>query len=126
MSTLTREEKRKKRHLRIRQKIKGTPECPRVCIKKSRRHLYVQVLDDVTSEKGSISLLQLTTNTREFKASGRQCFRNTEYAKILGKKVGELLKEKGITKIAFDRSGYKYHGIVKALADAIREQGINF
>ncbi|MCD6384147.1 50S ribosomal protein L18 [Candidatus Sumerlaeota bacterium] len=126
MATLTREEKRKRRHLRVRQKIKGTPERPRVCITKSRRHLYVQVLDDVSSEKGSISLIQLTTNTQEFKKSGRKSFRNIEYAKILGKKTGELLKKKGITKIAFDRSGYIYHGIVKALADSIREQGIEF
>ena len=123
---LSREERRKRRHLRIRRKIRGTPERPRLCIKKSLRHIYAQVVDDVSNPNGSVSLLIATTNTKEFKSSGRKHFCNMEYARLLGHKVGELLKQKGITQVVFDRSGYPYHGIVKAFADAVREKGINF
>ncbi len=124
MATLTREDKRQKRHLRIRRKIKGTAQRPRVCIYKSQRHLYAQAVDDVSSPQGSKSLLLLTTNSKEFKATGTTSFRNIETAKLLGSKFGSLLKEKGIEKAVFDRSGYPYHGIVKAFCEALREAGI--
>lgn len=124
MAILTREERREKRHLRVRQKIRGTPLRPRLCIFKSRRHLYAQVLDDMSSSQGSKSLLLLTTNTKEFKTTGRKSFRNKEYGKILGKMVGETLKEKGIERVVFDRSGYPYQGVLKAFVEAVREQGI--
>ncbi len=126
MGRLSREERRNKRHLRVRRKVRGTPERPRVCIYKSRRHLVVQVVDDVSSTDGSISIVQVTTNTSENKKTGMKSFRTIEQGKILGSKLGEQLKAKGISAVTFDRSGYMYHGIVKSFADAIREQGISF
>ena len=126
MTVITKEQQRKKRHKRVRRKVKGTADRPRLCVYKSRLHLYVQLLDDVSSHNGSKSLVQMTTNTKEFKSSGRKSFRNIEHAKIIGAKLSALLKEKGIEKVAFDRSGYQYHGVISALAESIREQGIQF
>ena len=110
----------------MRRKVHGTAERPRLCVFKSLRHIYVQILDDMVSDKGSKSLLQVTTNTKEFRGSERESFGSIEQAKILGAKLCDLMKQKGITKITFDRSGYKYHGLVKALADTLREGGIKF
>ena len=113
--------------MRVRRKLKGTPDRPRICICKSHRHLYIQVVDDMSLfPKGSKTLLQMTTNTKASKETGTKSFRTIEQAKQLGTKLAEALKELGITSCAFDRSGYKYHGVVKALAEAVREQGIKF
>ena len=127
MTTLTRQDKRKKRHVRVRQKVRGTAARPRLCIYKSCRHIYVQALDDVSSPAGSLSLMQICTNSKDFKASKeKKTFCNKDNAKLLGVKVAEILKGKGIETIVFDRSGYKYHGVVKILADTIREAGVQF
>jgi large subunit ribosomal protein L18 len=126
MAIASRQDRRKKRHVRVRRKVKGTAGVPRVCVTKSGRHIYVQVIDDVTSSLGSVSLMQVTTNNKGLKDSGRKSFCNIESAKALGKQVGEALKAKGVTKVCFDRGGYEYHGIVQALADSVRECGIEF
>ena len=126
MTTSTRQETRAKRHLRVRRKVRGTSERPRLCVCKSTRHLYVQVIDDMASARGSVSLMQLTTNSKEYKSSGIKNFCTREMAVALGKKIAQELKVKGIDAIVFDRSGYKYHGVVKALADSVREAGISF
>ncbi|AXA35180.1 MAG: 50S ribosomal protein L18 [Candidatus Hydrogenedentota bacterium] len=122
MLTKDKYEKRLRRRLRIRKKISGTPERPRLCIYKSLRHLYGQLVDDTTGH----TLAFVTTNTKEFKAEGRKTFANIEYAKRLGKKIGEKAVAAGVTKVVFDRSGYPYHGVVKAFADAAREAGLKF
>ncbi|MCX7963391.1 MAG: 50S ribosomal protein L18 [Candidatus Sumerlaea chitinivorans] len=122
MLTKDKYEKRLRRRLRIRKKISGTPERPRLCIYKSLRHLYGQLVDDTTGH----TLAFVTTNTKEFKAEGRKTFANIEYAKCLGKKIGEKAVAAGVTKVVFDRSGYPYHGVVKAFADAAREAGLKF
>ncbi len=127
MTVKTRQERREKRKKRVRRKLWGTPERPRLSIAKTNHHLYVQVIDDVSQLKGSKSLLQMTTNSKEFKNDAdTRNFCTIEYAKRLGEKAGEALKEKGMVHVAFDRSGYQYHGLVKALAETIREQGIKF
>lgn len=115
-------ELRERRKKRIRKKISGTPERPRLCIYKSLRHLYAQIVDDVAGH----TLAAATTNTKALKAEGRKTFANQEYAKRLGKEIAEKAKAAGITQVVFDRSGYPYHGVVKAFAEAAREGGLKF
>ncbi|MCX7624963.1 MAG: 50S ribosomal protein L18 [Candidatus Sumerlaeaceae bacterium] len=115
-------ELRERRKIRIRKKIAGTPERPRLCIYKSLRHLYAQIVDDTAGH----TFVAATTNTKELKAEGRKTFANQEYAKRLGKEIAEKAKAVGITQVVFDRSGYPYHGVVKAFAEAAREGGLKF
>ena len=118
---LQKEAGRLKRHGRIRKKMLGTAERPRLCVHRSLKNLYVQAIDDIASR----TLCSFSTQDKNLikklaKAS------KTEKAKGLGQFFAVQLKEKGIQKIAFDRGGYKYHGRVKALADSLREAGIQF
>jgi large subunit ribosomal protein L18 len=115
-------ELRERRKKRIRKKVSGTPERPRLCIYKSLRHLYAQLVDDLAGR----TLVAVTTNTKTLKAEGRKTFANQEYAKRLGKEIAEKAIAAGITKVVFDRSGYPYHGVVKAFAEAVRESGLKF
>jgi large subunit ribosomal protein L18 len=109
--------------VRIRKKIVGTPERPRLSVCKSLRHLYLQLSDDVSGEKGTKSLLILTTNRKSLKdAKKNLCTLGS--AKALASELAAKAKEKGITRVVFDRSGYKYHGIVKTVAETLREAGI--
>ncbi len=118
MKKLTKKQKRLIRHKRIRAKIKGTKERPRLSVFRSLKHIYAQIIDD---EKGetlvSASDLEIKTDTKMSK-------------KELAQKVGELIakkaKEKGITKVVFDRGGFKYHGRIKELAEKARENGLEF
>ncbi len=120
----TRRLKRSYRHKRIRKKITGTTDIPRVTVFKSSKHIYAQVIDDTAQ----ITLCGVSTQTPEVRKQFEQNkeIKNIEKSAIVGRKLGELLKEKGIKEIKFDRSGYPYHGRVKALAEGIRETGINF
>lgn len=123
--SLSRNELRLKRKKRIRKKILGTPEKPRVCLYKSLRYLYVQAIDDI----GGKTLVSASTLEKEFKEKfGKNSYniKNLKSARVLGNIFGERLKEKKIEKIVFDRSGYSYHGRVKEIADGIREKGILF
>lgn len=109
-----------KRHKRIRRKIFGTAESPRLCINITLHHIYAQIIDD---EQGvtlaSASTLMAELNDLEGKT-------NTEAAKQVGAKIAEKAKEKGITTVVFDRNGRRYQGRVAALADAAREGGLEF
>ncbi len=123
--SLSRNELRLKRKKRIRKRIFGTPEKPRVCVFKSLRYLYVQAIDDI----GGKTLASASTLEKEFKEKfGNNSYniKNLKLARLLGNIFGERLKEKGIERIVFDRSGYFYHGRVKEIADGIREKGILF
>lgn len=111
-----------RRHLRLRKKVSGTPERPRLMIRRSLRHLYVQVIDD-TPANGSKTLYSAGTNGKD---AANKHFANKEQAALFGKKTGSEILAKGITQIVFDRGGYQYHGIVKALADGLREAGVQF
>lgn len=119
---LTKSEALKRRHRRVRKKVTGTAERLRLYVRRSLRHLYAQLIDD-TPVNGSRTLVTFTTNTKD--ASGKH-FRNIAGATALGKEIGEALKQRGVDQIVFDRGGARYHGIVKALADAVREQGVQF
>ncbi len=109
---------RLKRHKRVRSKISGTAEKPRLCVYRSERHISVQVIDDV---KGA-TLVSATTQESGFEGSGA----NKEAAKKIGALIAERTLAKGITEVVFDRGGYLYHGRVQALAEAAREAGLKF
>ncbi len=112
---------RKKRHRRVRYKISGTAERPRLNVSRSIQHIYVQLIDDTTGTTiASASSLEPTLRS-ELKSGG-----NVEAAIAVGKLAAERALAKGITSIVFDRGGYKYHGRVQALADSAREAGLKF
>lgn len=109
---------RVKRHLRVRAKISGTPDCPRLNVFRSAKHIYAQLIDDT---KG-VTLCSASTLEKGFEGFGG----NAEAAKKVGQALAERAKEKGINDVVFDRSGYVYHGRVAALAEGAREGGLNF
>ncbi len=106
--------------MRIRKKISGTTEKPRLAVFRSNKQIYVQVVDDLKGET------LLSACSREKDIAGKQGIKKTEQAKLVGKMLAAKCKEKGIENVVFDRSGYKYHGRVKSLADAAREGGLKF
>lgn len=108
---------RHKKKQRIRKKMLGTTERPRLCVYRSLRYLTAQIIDDL---KG-ITLVAATTQGLQTKSKG-----NKEAAAELGKTIAQLAKDKKISAVVFDRSGYLYHGKVKAVADAAREAGLQF
>ncbi|HLJ45908.1 MAG TPA: 50S ribosomal protein L18 [Bryobacteraceae bacterium] len=106
-------------HTRIRHRVRGTEERPRLAIFRSVKHIYAQVIDD---HKGhTVAAASSSEKNAGLKSGG-----NIAGAKEIGKLVAQRAKEKGITKVVFDRGGYLYHGRVKALADAAREAGLEF
>jgi len=112
---------RAKRHYRIRKNISGTPENPRLCVFKSNKHIYAQVIDDLAGN----TLAAASTKEADV-AAGLKSTGNIEAAKAVGKAVAKKAADKGITSVVFDRGGYIYHGKVKALADSAREAGLVF
>lgn len=115
---IEKKEIRNRIHKRIRRKLAGTPERPRLAIFRSVAHIYAQVIDDAAGA----TLVSASSVDKGAKTNGG----NIAAAKAIGKLVAERAKEKGITKVVFDRGGYQYHGRVKALADAAREAGLEF
>jgi len=105
-------------HKRIRQRVAGTEERPRLAVFRSLNHIYAQVIDD---GQGTTVVAAASTE-KDLRGKGG----NLEGAKLIGQKVAERAKEKGITKVVFDRGGYLYHGRVKALAEAARQAGLEF
>ena len=100
----------------VRKRIEGTPERPRLRVNRSLKHIYAQIIDDVTGN----------TLVAESSVALKTCGSNIEAAKAVGKALGEKAKAKSIERVAFDRGGHLYHGRVKALADAAREAGLQF
>jgi large subunit ribosomal protein L18 len=121
---ISKEDKNKarlKRHLRVRKKIAGTSERPRLNIFRSAKHMYAQIIDDT---KG-VTLVAASTQDKELRDSIGNGG-NVEAAKKVGQLIAERAKAKGLDKVVFDRGGYLYHGRVQALADAAREAGLEF
>lgn len=114
---LTRNEARKKRKFRIRKKISGTPDKPRLVVFRSNRHIYAQIVDDTS---GTTRAASSTLNLPEQKSLTQVT------AKEVGLAVAKKAQEKQIDSVVFDRNGYKYHGRIKALADGAREGGLKF
>jgi len=113
---ISKDEIRRRIHKRIRRKVSGTAEQPRLAVFRSVAHIYAQVIDD---SKG-ITLVAASSTEKDSKSTGG----NVAAAKEIGKRVAERAKEKGIKRVVFDRGGYLYHGRIKALADAAREAGL--
>ncbi len=117
---LSKRERRIRIRRRIRKKISGTSEIPRMSVFRSNKHIYVQLIDDISAN----TLVSASSADKDLadKINGKK----SEIAAMVGKKIAEKAKEKNISTIVFDRSGYLYHGRVKALADAARKEGLKF
>ena len=111
----TRAERRYRRHLRVRKRVEGTPERPRLVVHRSLKHIYAQIVDD-TTHRTLLTISDLTVG------EGKK----SERSQAVGRALAELAKQVGITRVVFDRAGYKYHGRVKAVADGAREGGLEF
>lgn len=118
VSKTDRKFERQRRHVRVRTKINGTAECPRLCMFRSNKGIYAQIIDDVKQT----TLVSASTLDKEVKTKKA----NKEAAKEVGSLIAKRAKEKKISNIVFDRSGYLYHGVVKELAEAAREGGLKF
>ena len=118
ISKIDRKATRQRRHLRVRRKISGTPECPRLCVYRSNTNVYAQIIDNVAGN----TLVSCSTLDKEIKTKHA----NKEAAKEVGTLIAKKAIEKNIKKVVFDRGGYIYHGVVKELAEAAREAGLEF
>jgi large subunit ribosomal protein L18 len=118
---LSRNAHRQRVHFRLRTRVSGTPQRPRVCVYRSLGHIYAQVIEDGTG-RTLVSASSLDKETRKQTKGGG----NIAGAKVVGKILAERAKAAGIELVVFDRGGYKYHGRIRALADAAREAGLKF
>ena len=118
VSKINKNAMRLKRHVRVRGKISGTPERPRLNVFRSNANIYAQIIDDVNG----VTLVSANTLEKNFEGAAGNC----EAAKKVGITLAERAKEKGIEEVVFDRGGYVYHGRVAALADGAREGGLKF
>lgn len=121
MAVKGKQEKRVRRHLRVRKKVLGTPERPRLCVFRSLNHIYAQVVDD----NAKVTLAHASSTEPALKET-QKSGGNIAAAQAVGKLVALRALEKGVKKVVFDRGGYLYHGRVKALADAARAGGLDF
>ena len=115
-------ERRERAHMRIRQRVRGNSERPRLSVFKSLRYISVQLIDD---EKGN-TLAQASSSDPEIRQQLTGSLSDKDAAKLVGETIAQRAKAKGIEKVVFDRGGYVYHGNVKTLADAAREKGLQF
>ena len=118
ISKIDRKATRQRRHLRVRNKISGTAECPRLCVYRSNTNLYAQIIDDVAGN----TIVSCSTLDKDVKTKHA----NKEAAKEVGTLIAKKAIEKNIKTVVFDRDGYIYHGVVKELAEAAREAGLEF
>ncbi|MBR2633687.1 MAG: 50S ribosomal protein L18 [Lentisphaeria bacterium] len=120
MSVFDRKSQRMRRHTRIRKKVSGTAERPRFCVSITTNHIYCQFIDDVTGR----TLANTSSLSAQFKAENARP--NMDGAALLGKLAAEAAIAANVTEVVFDRSGYKYHGRIKAIAEAARANGLKF
>jgi large subunit ribosomal protein L18 len=121
MSKTNTREARNRRHVRVRQKVSGTAEKPRLCVFRSLNHIYAQVIDDILGN----TLVTASTLDAEIKGDTKGK-KKTGRAELVGLLLAKRAVDKGIKQVAFDRGGFKYQGRVKALADAARKGGLKF
>ena len=112
---------RVRRHLRVRERLTGTPKRPRLAVFRSLNHIYAQIIDD----SAGYTLVSASDLEAELK-SGRDGKKKSEVAELVGEALAKKAKEKGIASVVFDRGGFKYHGRVKAFAEAARKAGLTF
>ena len=118
ITKIDRKATRTRRHLRVRKKISGTAECPRLCVYRSNTNLYAQIIDDVAGN----TIVSCSTLDKDVKTKHA----NKEAAKEVGTLIAKKAIEKNVKTVVFDRGGYIYHGVVKELAEAAREAGLEF
>jgi len=118
---LSRNAHRQRVHLRVRTRVTGTPERPRLCVYRSLEHIYAQVIDDRTGRTLAAASSLDKEMRKQMKGGG-----NVAAAKIVGKAIAERARAAGVEQVVFDRGGYKYHGRVQALAESAREAGLKF
>lgn len=116
--SIDKDARRRRIHVRIRERVKGTPERPRLAVFRSLKHIYAQVIDD----RAGRTIVSASSDEKSATASGG----NLAGAKEIGKLIAERAKAQGVGQVVFDRGGYLYHGRVKALAEAAREGGLEF
>ena len=121
MANKSRNDNRVARHERVRKNVFGTPEEPRLCVFRSAKNIYAQIIDDVNHK----TLAAASTLDKDIKAQAAYGG-NKEAAKLVGEKIGKVAKDAGIETVCFDRGGYLYHGRVKELADGARSAGLQF
>lgn len=117
---ISKNDARKHRKIRIRKKIFGTSQRPRLVVFRSNMHIYAQIIDDTTGSA------LVATGTLKFEGKGTKNLCNKENASAVGKEIARLAAEKNIKQVVFDRNGYLYHGRIKSLADSARENGLEF
>jgi large subunit ribosomal protein L18 len=122
MGRFERAKARLRRKKRVRKKIVGTSVRPRLCVFRSSRHIYAQIIDDSTSR----TLVEASSASKDLRAQLGNKGSNKEGAGFVGVAIAERSREKGINRVVFDRNGFLYHGRVKALADAARQHGLAF
>ena len=114
--------RQQRRRNHVRRKVRGTAERPRLTVFRSGKHIYAQIIDDVQG----VTLVSASSRAKDLRASLKSYGGNKNAAAAIGKKLAEIAKGRGVTKVCFDRGHYRYHGRVKALADAAREGGLQF
>ncbi len=125
MAQINKNENRQKRHTRVRKRVHGLPERPRLNVYRSSNNIYAQVIDDLAG-RTLASASSLDASLRDGGKAAKSAGGNIEAAKAVGALIAERAKAAGLSKVVFDRGGYLYHGRVQALADAARENGLDF
>jgi large subunit ribosomal protein L18 len=115
-------EGRTRRHMRIRRKVHGTAERPRLTVYRSAKYIYAQLVDDLSGR----TLMTVSSRDQAIQSELKSAKGKIVAGKAVGKRIAEMAKERGIERVCFDRGGYLYHGRVKAIADGAREGGLNF
>jgi large subunit ribosomal protein L18 len=124
MRIKTREDRRNRIKLRLRKRLAGDQERPRLTVYRSLSHIYVQVIDDMTGR--TVAAAATTEPAVKSGLTGKTRGNNKAGAELIGQTIAQRLKDKGITKVVFDRNGYLYHGRIQAVADAARKAGLEF
>jgi len=122
MASISRAKSREKRKRRVRRKVLGTAERPRLSVFRSAKNIYAQIIDDTSYN----TLVQVSTSSQDVKEQLEGKSGNKEGAAMIGKLIAERAQEKGIKRVVFDRNGFLYHGRIKSLAEAAREGGLEF
>lgn len=122
MIRVSRIEARRRRQKRVRKKVRGTPEKPRLCIFRSSRHIYAQIIDDTTGK----TLVAASSLSKGVDATARKKGGSKEGAALVGATVAERALQQGIKRVVFDRNGFLYHGRLRALSEAARGNGLEF
>ena len=122
MASISRAKSREKRKKRVRRKVLGTSERPRLSVFRSAKNIYAQIIDDTSFN----TLVQVSTISKDVRDKVKGISGNKEGASMIGKLIAQRAQEKGIKKVVFDRNGFLYHGRVKSLAEAAREGGLEF